>query len=136
MKFPIDFYPPDGVKVHPQKSVINWFANDIYHIHALSEIEHTLEDAKLQCMLMEELFGETKVKVLIDLRTGATLTYAARKHYGTEEGKKNNGYTAVLVNSAFTRVVANFLVGSFKSSLQTKLFREVDDAVKWLNSNK
>lgn len=130
---PTDFSPPDGIEVYYQPTVVNWFHDDIYHIHALPGVSHTLKDATLQTDLMHQLFGNKKVKVLIDLRDVVPMEYAARKHYGTEEGKRNNGYTAVVTSSAFTRAMANFLLGSFKSSLKTKMFLNVEDAVKWLH---
>ncbi len=136
VKFPTDFSPPDGIEVHYQKTVINWYWNDIYHIHALSDVEHTLEDAKMQTDLMKELFGDKKVQVLLDIRDIVPMAYDARKHYGTKEGKRNNGSTAVLVKSAFTKAVANFLLGAFRSSVKTKMFLSVDDAVIWLNKNR
>lgn len=135
-KFPTDFSPPEGVEVYHHRTVINWYWNDIYHIHALSDVEHKLEDAKRQTDLMKELFGDEKVQVLLDIRDIVPMAYDARKHYGTEEGKWNNGSTAVLVKSAFTKAVANFLLGAFRRSVKTKMFLSVDDAVIWLNKNR
>ncbi|MFT6921246.1 MAG: tRNA splicing endonuclease [Crocinitomicaceae bacterium] len=132
-QLPSDFSPPVGVKVYRQRSVINWYDNNIYHIYALPEVEHTLEDAKMQIDLVKKLFGDEKVKVLLDLRKASPISYNARKYYGTEEGNGNFVRTSVLVNSSFNKVLANFFMGTIKKSLKTKMFLSVEEAVFWLN---
>ena len=136
MKFPLDFSPPKEVKIYPQKTVINWYFNETYHIYALPDIEHKLEDAKMQIDLMKQLFGNEKVNIILDLRDSHSLAYEARKYYSTEEGLQNTIYTAILVNSAFNKALGNFMMGVFKSSLKSKLFLSVEDAVEWLKIEK
>jgi hypothetical protein len=135
-ELPNDFSPPEGVEIHSQKTVINWYYNDIYHIYTIPDVEHTLEDAKMQTDLMKDLFGDEKVNVLLDIRSSQPLAFEARKHYGSEEGKRNNAYIAVIVSSAFNKALGNFLIGIFKSSLKTKLFLNVEDGISWFNAKK
>lgn len=135
MKFPEDFSPPEGVKTYQSTSVVNWYHNGIFHIYALPNVEHTLEEAQKQIILVKELVKNEKVSLLLDIRNTLPIPADARNFYGTPEVKSVVKQTAVLISSPFNKVIANFYLGVFNSSTKTKTFTSMSKSISWLNKS-
>lgn len=135
MKFPKDFSPPNDAKVYYERSVVNWFEGDIYNIYALPDIEHTLEDATKQMQFIKAEKGDAKVDIILDIRSAPPIGIEARNYYGSQEAMMNLRKRAVIINSVFSKVIANFYLGVFKSSSNSKVFTNIEDAKRWIKSN-
>lgn len=136
MDFPVDFCPPDDVKVYTSKSVLSWFENNTYHIYAIPDVVHTLDEAKNQIELVKGVVGKDKINFIIDIRKTPPLPIDARNFYGTPEVMENIKQTAMIINSNFNKVIGNFYLGVFHKSIKTKTFTSVKKAVQWIeNSN-
>ncbi len=132
MEFPCDFSPPKEADTFYERSVVNWFDNGICKIYALPGIEHTLEDAKKQAQFIVDTFGKSRIDMILDIRDAPPISVEARNFYGSVESDVNFGKRAIIVNSVFGKVIANFYLGVFKSSNQSRLFTNVNDAEKWI----
>ena len=131
-ELPKDFSPLGEVETHTERSVINWYENGIFRIYAFPEIVHSLEDAKKQSIFIARKFGRKKVDMILDIRDAPPISVEARNFYGSVEGSVNFGKRAIIINSSFGRVIANFYMGIFKHSSQSKLFTNVKEAEKWI----
>lgn len=132
LEFPRDFSPPKDADIFLEKSVINWIDNGVCKVYAIPEVEHTLEDAKKQAEFFVEQFGSKKVYMILDIRDAPPISMEARDFYGSIEAAFNLGKRAIIVNSVFNRVIANFYIGVFKSSTPLRLFTNVEEAEKWI----
>lgn len=133
IKLPKDFSPPKGVEVFDHYSVVNWFVGNIMYIYAKPNVEHTLEEAKLQAKLRADLFKDEKVKMFIDLRDALPIGIEVRNFYSSEESVKHVLGTCSVVNSSFSRVIGNFYFGYLNKKLKTKLVNDPSEGIIWLN---
>jgi hypothetical protein len=72
--------------------------------------------------------------VLIDMRLGRENDRETREYYSSSEGLRATKALALLVESPFTRVMANFFISINKPLVPTRLFTSEDAAVAWLKT--
>jgi len=132
-KYPKDFFPPEGIDLIEHHSVINWQNDGIWYIYAKPNIEHTLEEAKLQGQLAFELFKGEKANMLLDIRDAPPLSIDARNYYGSDEALKFVKCICLITNSAFSRMIGNFYFAFINKRVKTKLVKNVAEGVTWIN---
>lgn len=77
---------------------------------------------------IDELGGRES-PMCVDLRAGPTIDRSARQ-YLMSEGRFSA--VAMLVDSAFTRMLANFFLGLNRTGIPTWMFTDEADALAWL----
>ncbi len=78
-------------------------------------------------------FGRGAVPVLVDMRYLAKADRAAREHFTGPEAQATA--VALLVASAVSKVVANFVIGLHRMPVPTRMFTDEAAAVSWLGEN-
>ncbi|QNK82068.1 STAS/SEC14 domain-containing protein [Nakamurella sp. PAMC28650] len=78
-------------------------------------------------------FGRGAVPVLVDMRYLAKADRAAREHFTGPDAQATA--VALLVASAVSRVVANFIIGLQRMPVPTRMFTDESAAVSWLGEN-
>ena len=81
----------------------------------------------------EKLTGGEKALVLLDGRTTFTITDEARA-YAAQQANRTRVATAVLVDSAATRLLYNLYIKFNKPQTPTRMFNDEESAVEWLKS--
>jgi len=75
-------------------------------------------------------FGRGPVPVLVDMRHLAKADRPARDHFSSPEAEAT--MVALLVDSAVSKVVANFVIGLYRMPVPTRMFTDESAAVGWL----
>jgi hypothetical protein len=78
-------------------------------------------------------FGRGPVPVLVDMRFLAKADRAAREHFTGPEAQATA--VALLVASAVSRVVANFVIGVQRMPVPVRMFTDQDAATRWLEGH-
>ncbi len=79
-------------------------------------------------------FGpENKVLQLIDIRLDGSITHEAR-NYAAEHGKDFFIASAVISSSLAVRMIVNFFNAFYKHPVPFKMFKEEEEAKKWLRT--
>jgi hypothetical protein len=78
-------------------------------------------------------FGRGAVPVLVDMRYLAKADRAAREHFTGPDAQATA--VALLVASAVSKVVANFIIGLQRMPVPTRMFTDEDAALAWLVHN-
>lgn len=96
-------------------------------------VQITLDDViELQTATDEELLKGEKALLLSDIRGMKSITREARTRLAGEESIKLAAAQAVVVDSGFSKVIGNFLIGLNKTPYPTKLFTSEAKAREWL----
>lgn len=132
MEFPVDFAPSDGTQILTERSVITWLEDDHCKIYALPGIKHEIEDAKKQIDFFVENLSDKEVNIILDLRNALPISLEVRNYYAASEDVIKTRKRAIIINSAFTKIIANFYMGFRKSGFKSKLFTSVEDAENWI----
>jgi len=104
----------------------------ILHGIALPERKQTVEDARDNLAAARRLSDDTRVPLLLDIRSTGTLTREARELYAGQDGANTITALAFVGNSAFTRVVGNLFIRLAQTSFPVRLFTVETHAVQWL----
>ena len=131
MEFPDDFKPLQGVETFSTESSVNWLHEEILFIYAKSDIEHDIDQAKKGKELIRQILNDKDVPMICDVRTSIPLNKEVRDFYGTDEGLKNCKSFTFIVDTAFSRVVANFFMGFKKLPIPIRMFSSVKEAIEW-----
>ncbi|MFH1427329.1 MAG: STAS/SEC14 domain-containing protein [Patescibacteria group bacterium] len=94
----------------------------------------TLEGVKEHIAACKKSSKGESVLVLFDGRNVKSVTRQARQYLSSDEVSKITKASAVLVSWPISRVIGNFFIGLNKPSYPTKLFTEIEAALKWLKS--
>ena len=91
-----------------------------------------LEEARAISVEIDEL-GRPGNPLCVDIRTAPTIDRAARQHFmaATEFGA-----VALLVDSAVTRMLANFFQGLNRSGVPARMFNHEAEALAWLREHR
>jgi hypothetical protein len=90
-------------------------------------------DAARQVTSIVAGFGRGPVPVLVDMRYVSKVDRAAREHFSGPDAQATA--VALLVASAVSRVVANFIIGLQRMPVPTRMFTDESAAVNWLAQN-
>lgn len=82
--------------------------------------------------------GFEQAPLLVDVTRINSLTKEARSYLSSEEGSQLLTASAILVDSGFTSMVANFFlrVNLKKPIIPVRMFSEIKEAIKWLEQYK
>ena len=108
--------------------------NNIIFVECKANAEIQLEDAKEDMELSEKLVAEVNYfATIIDTANIKSISKQARDWYSqSQNDNPRNVSVALIVNSFYTRIIANFFLGFKNSRTEMKIFNEKDDAIEWL----
>jgi len=108
--------------------------NNIIFVECKANAEIQLEDAKEDMELSEKLVAEVNYfATIIDTANIKSISKQARDWYSqAQNDNPRNVSVALIVNSFYTRIIANFFLGFKNSRTEMKIFNEKDDAIVWL----
>ena len=108
--------------------------NNIIFVECKANAEIQLEDAKEDMELSEKLVAEINYfATIIDTANIKSISKQARDWYSqAQNDNPRNVSVALIVNSFYTRIIANFFLGFKNSRTEMKIFNEKDDAIEWL----
>jgi len=108
----------------------------IVFIKLHEDVEIDLEESKIMLETSKKLIHDNKYLTLIDARTKVTVTKESREWGATEEAQKNLVAQAFVVNSVANKLVGNFIIQFHKPKARTRLFSDLESALKWLKEQK
>ena len=112
-----------------------WLRDDgIVHCEVLAGYLD-LEGAEKYVEAIKKIGKGQKMRVFLDLRKGKGAAQDAR-NYLADEGAPYHSGMAMLIGSAFTRMLGNFFIGFSQPTFPTKLFNTKEKAIEWLHSLK
>ena len=108
--------------------------DDVIFVECKANAEIELEDAKEDMRLSEEMIaGVSRFATIIDTANIKSISKEARDWYSqVQNDNPRNVSVALVVNSFYTRIIANFFLGFSNSRTEMKIFNEKDEAIKWL----
>ena len=109
-------------------------SDDIIFVECKASAEIELEDAKEDMRLSEEMIGDVyRFGTIIDTANIKSISKEARDWYSqVQNDNPHNICVALVVNSFYTRIIANFFLGFTNSRTEMKIFNIKDDAIEWL----
>ena len=108
--------------------------DDIIFVECKASAEIELKDAKEDMRLSEEMIaGVSRFGTIIDTANIKSISKEARDWYSqVQNDNPHNICVALVVNSFYTRIIANFFLGFSNSRTEIKIFNQKDDAIEWL----
>ncbi len=109
-------------------------AEDIIYVECKENAEIELEDAKEDMPLSEELMKDASHFVtIIEMANIKSVSKEARDWYSKiQNDNPRNISVALVVDSFYTRIIANFFLGFKNSRTIMKIFNEKDLAIEWI----
>lgn len=109
-------------------------ANNIIFVECKSNAEIVLEDAKEDMQLSEKLVADTgPFATIIDTTNIRSISKEARDWYSQiQNDNPRNVSVALIVDSIYSRIIANFFLGFKNSRTEMKIFNRKDNAIEWL----
>ena len=107
---------------------------DIIFVECKENVEIELEDAKEDMQLSEELMKDASHFVtIIEMANIKSISKEARDWYSqVQNDNPRNISVALVVDSFYTRIIANFFLGFKNSRTIMKIFNEKDTAIEWI----
>lgn len=108
--------------------------NNIIYVEFKSQAEIELDDAKEDMQLSEKLVsGVSQSSTIIDTENTKSILKEARDWYSQiENDNPRNVSVALIVNSLYTSIIANFFLGFKNSRTGMNVFNKKVEAIKWL----
>ena len=108
--------------------------DDLIFVECKADAEIVLEDAIEDMRLSEEMIASSsRFATLIDTANIKSISKEARDWYSqVQNDNPRNISVALVVNSFYTRVIANFFLGFKNSRTEMKIFNEIDPAIEWI----
>ena len=108
--------------------------NNIIFVECKSNAEIVLEDAKEDMQLSEKLVANTgRFATIIDTTNIRSISKEARDWYSQiQNDNPRNVSVALIVDSIYSRIIANFFLGFKNSRTEMKIFNRKDNAIEWL----
>ena len=129
-----DFEPPQKAKVHDLETTICWIHDGIFWVKTKKNNEHRIEHAQEQIEILQ-IFARNnnlqKIPIICDVRDGSPLKKDVRDYYSSPEVAQSTKQFAFIVESAVSRVIANFFINRRKLSIPIKMFTDVELAHEW-----
>ena len=120
---------------HRTRCSIAWkVAEDIIYVECKENAEIELEDAKEDMELSEELMKDAgHFGTIIEMANIKSISKEARDWYSqVQNDNPRNISVALVVDSFYTRIIANFFLGFKNSRTIMKIFNEKDTAIEWI----
>lgn len=127
--------PKDGVEVHTALTSRIWKEDDgIVRIVSNEDTESTISTVKEELEIFKKLGGGKKILIIGDATGVVRMTKEARDFVSSEEAGKVVGKMAGLSHSTTGKLISNFVIKVHKPKVPTKMFSDVDTAIKWLKN--
>jgi hypothetical protein len=108
------------------------YADHIIYVRLKEGKEITIESMKEQYKAQEELVKNDKYAVLVDGRNTVIMPPETRKFMAAHQPVNRKATALVSNNNLVTVLIGNFYLKVNKPKLQTRLFKQEEEAVKWL----
>ncbi len=107
---------------------------DIIFVKCKKNAEIEIEDAKEDMELSEELMKDAShFGTIIEMANIKSVSKEARDWYSrVQNDNPRNVSVALVVDSFYTRIIANFFLGFKHSRTKMKIFNEIDTAIEWI----
>jgi hypothetical protein len=92
----------------------------------------TIAEARENMEATAQAVGGVRSPLFIDIRPVSTIDREARQFFAGDEAGKVQSATALLVDSAISRVFGNFFIGINRPAWPVHMFTEESDAMSWL----
>ena len=120
--------------VHKTRCSEAWLIEPrIIFVKCKTRAEIELKDAKEDMRLINELTtGIDHFVTIIDTANIKSISKEARDWYSqSQNDNPRNASVALIVNSFYTRVIANFFLGFKNSRTEIKIFDKIDEGIEW-----
>lgn len=109
-------------------------AENILFVECKENAEIEIEDAKEDMELSEELMKDiSSFGTIIEMANIKSISKEARDWYSrVQNDNPRNICVALIVDSFYTKIIANFFLGFKNSRTIMKIFNEKDTAIDWL----
>ncbi len=101
----------------------------------IGTIKRSFLDYTLACKISKkrlEIFDGKSYPFLTDIKSIKETTKEARDFLASKDGCQNITKGAILIDSAVTKIIANFFIGLSRPVIPSKIFTSEADAKKWL----
>ena len=107
---------------------------DIIYVESKKSAEIDLEDAKEDMQLSEVLMADvSRFGKIVNMANIKSISKDARDWYSqVQNDNPRNVSVALIVNSFYSRIIANFFLGFSNSRTEMKIFNKKEDAIEWL----
>ena len=107
---------------------------DIIYVESKKSAEIELEDAKEDMQLSEELMADvSRFGTIVNMANIKSISKDARDWYSqVQNDNPRNVSVALIVNSFYSRIIANFFLGFSNSRTEMKIFNKKEDSIEWL----
>jgi len=110
-----------------------WMLDEsIIYIEKKPDVEIRLEDAIENNQVILAISKSNKWSLLIDIRSIKSISKEAREYYSDDKSMPGRCAIALLVDSYFSRIMANIFIGYSNASIPIKLFSSKEMAMEWL----
>lgn len=109
-----------------------WLGSDgVLRVVEAPGVKVTREDAREELEAMEQVSGDSKRPVLVDIREARSVTNPARKEYSNRIGEVSTA-AALVVCSPVSKVLGSFFLRLNRPNHPSKLFTSESKALEWL----
>ena len=107
---------------------------DIIYVESKKSAEIDLEDAKEDMQLSEVLMADvSRFGKIVNMANIKSISKDARDWYSqVQNDNPRNVSVALIVNSFYSRIIANFFLGFSNSRTEMKIFNKKEDSIEWL----
>jgi hypothetical protein len=91
-------------------------------------LQHAVENMKV----VNSIHSQKNWGLLVDSRKTKSMDKDARDYYSRLDKKPGCAALAILIESNFSKVIANFFIGFSRPEFPTKLFTSKEEAMEWL----
>ena len=127
--------PMQGAEVIKSGVTRSWLVKpNVVYAECESGADITLEDAKSDISITNQHISEGAFGVIINTTEINSITKDARDYYASNEQDVGNVAKALIVDSFFSKVIANFLMRYSNNPVPTRLFIDVNEALDWVQS--
>ncbi|MBV9791182.1 MAG: hypothetical protein JOZ51_23510 [Chloroflexi bacterium] len=119
-------------EVVTRTSTVRMEAGRMIRITALPNVVQTLDDAKGDVQIFDQLSQGQPFTALLDIRQLKSQEREAREFYSQPGHTPGLVAIAILIGSPMSRVIGNFFMGFNKSEIPARLFTSEDEALTWL----
>lgn len=94
----------------------------------------TLKDAIEGVAIVVKMAKSGKWVLVVDMRQVNSVTKEARDYYSNDDVASGRCGIAMLVNSYFSKIIANFFIAYAKPAYPIQLFTSKEKAIHWLKT--
>lgn len=118
-----------------ENSLIVLYHDGILRQYTKKGTKATYDTAIESFNVLKDMLNGKEGLLMSDISGCLETSLEARNFYASPEFGKHFKAIALVVNSATSEVIGNFMLGINKMTSPTKLFKSETDAIAWLKSN-